>query len=219
MGDPRRKKKKYTTPLHPWSKEKIGSERVLVDEYGLKNKKEVWRAESLLRNFKNQAKKLIGGAGKQVEKEEEQLISRIIRLNLLQKGAKLDDVLGLDIKDILERRLQSMVYRGNLARSISQARQFIIHGHIIVNERKIDVPSYLVLADEENKIGFSPRSSISIIDHPERLKVEEIEEAEKLKAKRKGDVKEKKTVKRRAKVKEGKPKKRVKKSGKTDKKK
>ena len=50
MGDPKKQRKKYETPLHPWQGERILAEKKIMEEYGLKNKKEIWKMNSMLRN-------------------------------------------------------------------------------------------------------------------------------------------------------------------------
>lgn len=171
MGDPKRQRKKYETPLHPWQGERILAEKEILKEYGLKNKKEIWKMSSILRTAKTQAKKLVVKESEQAKKEEKLLIIKLARLGLIKDDAKLEDVLGIDIKDILNRRLQTFVYKKGLARSAKQARQFIIHGHIFVNNKEICVPSYLVPLIEEDKITFDPGSKLSSVEHPERTPI------------------------------------------------
>ena len=89
--------------------------------------------------------------------------------NLLSENAVLEDILGLSMKDLCERRIQTVVLKKNLARSIKQARQFITHEHILVGDRKITSPSYLVNDAEELMIKFSDSSSLVSEDHPERV--------------------------------------------------
>jgi len=175
MGDPRKTRRKYKTPRHPWQAHRIEAERKITQEYGLNNKKEIWKSESFLRKVKKHARRLIPDITEQGKKETEQLLSRLIKLNLIKQGAQIDDVLALELNDILERRLQTIVFRKNLAKSIKQARQFIVHRHIMVNENKMDSPSYLVLKDEENKISFDSKSSLNNPNHPERFKEEKKE--------------------------------------------
>jgi len=168
MGDPRRLKKKFETPMHPWRTANIELERELRKEYALKTKQEIWRMDSLLRGFKNQAKSLIALHTTQADKERTQLLKRLQRLGLLSEGAKLDDVLRLTTKNIMERRLQSFVFKKGLARSTKQARQFITHAHIMVKECIITAPSHIVTKAEEELIQFVPRSPLINPDHPER---------------------------------------------------
>ena len=169
MGDPKKQRKKYETPTHPWLRHRIDSEKILTKDYGLKNKKEIWRFESKLRRFRVQAKRLIAGKTEQTKKETIQVISKLVRYGLIKKDAKLEDILDLNIKDILNRRLQTIVFTKGLARTIKQARQFILHGHIYLDNKKVTVPSYLVKVSEEEKIIHNPLSKIAKEDHPERI--------------------------------------------------
>ncbi len=169
MGDPRRQRKKYVTPMHPWYGPRILQEKTLLKGYGLKNKKEIWKMESMLRRFKAQAKSLTAREDEQSVRESQLLIAKLSKLNLVSPKAKMDDVLGLNPKDILDRRLQTIVYNRGLAKSAKQARQLIVHGHIFVGDKKVNVPSYLVLADEEDKVTFDQESPFFNPEHPERF--------------------------------------------------
>ncbi|MBI3033530.1 30S ribosomal protein S4 [Candidatus Woesearchaeota archaeon] len=171
MGDPRRIRKKFTMPSHMWQKARIDLERVLLDDYGLSNKREIWRANSLLRTFSKQAKRLIAFKNPQSEKESIQLLEKVMSLGLI-KSRNLESVLDIGLKDVLDRRLQTIVFKKNLARSIKQARQMIVHSHVTVNDKKVTAPSYLVKTEEEGKIGFISKSPFSKSDHPERAAVE-----------------------------------------------
>jgi small subunit ribosomal protein S4 len=73
---------------------------------------------------------------------------------ILKEGSKLEDALAMSLDDILERRLQTMVYKMELSKSVKQARQLIVHGHIAVNGRRVTIPSYIVKRSEEDKIGY-----------------------------------------------------------------
>jgi len=170
MGHPKLKRKTYSGPTHPWQKERIEAEKELLKEFGLKNKKEVWRISSLLRKYARQSKKLIALNNPQADMEEKQLLKKLSSLGLINETAKLEDVLTLTLMDMLNRRLQTLVYRNKLAKSIRQARQFITHGHILIGERKVTVPSYFVSKNEETSINFFPSSPLFDIDHPERLR-------------------------------------------------
>lgn len=163
MGDPRRLRGKLAKPSHPWQKERIDNEASLLEEYGLKNKKELQRMLYILRNFTNAAKKLATSSTNQAGVEKSQLIKRLKSLGLLKENADLNDVLELKLNDILERRLQTIVYKKALANSIKQARQFIVHEHVIVGSKKIKAPSYLVKTDEEGKVSFAEGSNVSAI--------------------------------------------------------
>ena len=169
MGDPRKLRKKYSPPRHPWDAENIKLEKELVREYGLRNKKEIQKMISILKKYKGIAKNLITDKTKQGEIEKNQMMDKLQRLGLIQTGAALDSILDLEIKDILERRLQSLVCRKSLSRSMNQARQFITHRHVMVGSKKITSPSYLVSCEEEAQIGFDTKSTMHQEDHPERI--------------------------------------------------
>lgn len=169
MGHPKLKKKTYSKPTHPWQKERIEEEKALLTEFGLKNKKEVWKVASLLRKYARQAKHLIALNTPQAEIEKSQLLKKISSLGLISETAKIEDVLTITLRGILSRRLQTLVYKNKLAKSIRQARQFISHEHILIGNKKITSPSYLVSKKEETLINFAPNSPFFNQDHPERV--------------------------------------------------
>lgn len=172
MGDPKKHRKKYETPRHPWEGPRIEKEKEIQIKYGLKNKKEIWKADSKLRSYKRQAKSLVGRNDEQAKKELDLLIKKLFKLNLIKESAKVDDILGLTLDDILARRLQTQVYKKGLSRTLEQARQFIVHGHISLSNTKINVPSYIVKANDEDKISLNAKSKLSKPDHPETKKEE-----------------------------------------------
>ncbi len=160
MGDPRQIRRKYTTPKHPWQSERLEAEKIILGDYSLKNKKEIWRMQSILKRYTNQAKKLANISTDQAKKEKEQLIGKLFRLGLIKQNADVDDVLSLNLRNILDRRLQTLVYKMGMANTQKQARQFIVHGHVFLDEKKMNVPSYLVPVDEETKIKFKDGSNL-----------------------------------------------------------
>ena len=168
MGDPKKTRKKYSTPSHPWKRDRLEKEKELTQVYGLKNKKEIYIMDSLLRKTKSQLKKLSSKQTDQAAKEREQIYAKLKKMNLITESST-DSVLSLEIKNVMDRRLQSVVIRKGLANSIKQARQFITHAHIMVGEKKVTSPSYLVTLAEESQVGFAPSSSLSREDHPERV--------------------------------------------------
>ncbi|MGM5480051.1 MAG: 30S ribosomal protein S4 [Nanobdellota archaeon] len=172
MGTPKRIRRKYETPNHPWIKSRIDDEKRLAKEFGTKNKREIWRMETVLKKFKSQAKYLIAATSDQVAVEKKHLFRRINELGLVQGEASFDKILGLKIDDVMNRRLQTVVYNKGLARSVKQARQFITHEHILVNGYKVTSPSYLVTVSEEAGIEFSTSSSLYSDEHPERAQPE-----------------------------------------------
>jgi len=178
MGDPKFPRKKYETPSHPWEADRIEKEKEFVQKYGLKNKREIWKAETFLRKIRGHARDLFVGAGEQqTEKEKEELLKRMINLGILPPSSQLDDILALTIEDILARRLQTQVYLHGLAYTAKQARQMITHGHIAIAGRKVRVPSYMVKKEEESAIQYIPSSPFSDDMHPMRPKAEQKIEA------------------------------------------
>lgn len=124
----------------------------LLAKYGLRRKKEMWIAKEIVRSFRQRARKMI--AMKDPE-EERRLLEKLTSLGLLEKGAALDNVLGLTVEDVLSRRLQTVVARKGMAKTMHQARQSIVHGHVAIEGRRISFPSYLVAVEEEGKITSS----------------------------------------------------------------
>jgi small subunit ribosomal protein S4 len=165
----KRQRKKYLKPSHPWEKERMDAEDRILRQFGLRRKEEIWRAQTLLRNFRRQARDLLAASGPQAELETKQLLHRLQRLGLVGLDATLDDVLGLTLEKLLERRLQTLVYRKGLAKTPRQARQLVLHGHITIGEKHVNAPSYLVPVDEENLIGYAE-------DSPFKLKPPEVPE-------------------------------------------
>jgi len=147
----RKLKKKLKKPRKPWDKERIEKEKILLKKYSLRRKREIWKAESILRNFRRRARVL---AAKKNDEEIRILLGKLYRLGLLEKNADLTQVLGLTVEDILERRLQTIVFKKKLANTPKHARQLITHGHIAIDNRRFVYPSYLVPRELENKISY-----------------------------------------------------------------
>ncbi|SEV84338.1 30S ribosomal protein S4 [Natrinema salifodinae] len=162
--------KQYETPNHPYQGERIASEHSLIDRYGLKNKEELWRAQSELRSLRREARDLLGQAqdDETVQQRSDEFLGRLKRVGILDEADELGDILSLEIEDILERRLQTVVYRKGLANTTQQARQFITHGHVVVGEQRHRVPSYVVDVDEEGLVAFDENSPLADELHPER---------------------------------------------------
>ncbi len=158
MGDPKRQRKKYETPGHPWRQENLEAELKLLGEYGLRNKREIYNANSKLRKYRTLARSLFTAIGERREAAEGKLLGKLHRLGLLPEGATLDDVLRLTVRDFLERRLQTIVFKMGLARTPYHARQLIVHGKVYLGHRRVRAPSYHVLRGEEDKIRLVAES-------------------------------------------------------------
>ena len=174
MGQPKFNRRKYDTPSHPWQGERIKAENEVKAKFGLKNKTELWKAQSRLREIRGQARGLIARARNvsdvQAQQETQLLIARLSRLGYLGDNATLNDVLAVDLERILNRRLQTQVYLKGLARTPNQARQFVSHGCILIGERRVTVPSYVVRRGEEEQIVIDPKKAIADENHPVRPK-------------------------------------------------
>ncbi len=162
--------KQYETPNHPYQGERISSEHSLLDRYGLANKEEIWRAQSLLRSYRREARDLLAQPQDEsvVQRRSEEFLGRLKRNGVLDEADGLGDVLGLEVEDVLERRLQTVAYRKGLANTPQQARQFIIHGHVVLGDQRQRIPSYVVDVDEEDLVAFDENSPLADELHPER---------------------------------------------------
>lgn len=172
MGDPKFSRKKYQNPPHPWQADRIQLENDYVRHYGLKNKKEFWKAKSNLKRIRGQARHLqarLRYGDKQATREIDELLSMLHRRGyIVGENIGINDVLNLEVENILNRRLQSVVCNRGLARTPKQARQFITHGHIRVNGRRTTVPSYVVTREEESTLEYHESSPLKDELHPER---------------------------------------------------
>jgi small subunit ribosomal protein S4 len=153
----RKQSKKYEKPLKPWDKTRIEDEAKLLQNYGLRRKKEIWKTQSVLRNYRRIARSLAAKADKEKEKV---LLDKLFRIGLVGKDADLDDVLALTIEKLLDRRLQTMVFKRGMCSTLKQARQYIVHGHVAVDGRKIRWPSTIIHLSDEDKISLYDRSKI-----------------------------------------------------------
>src|SRR5512136_1891894 len=169
MGYPGKNHKRYNRPRTPFQAERIAQEVELIKTYGLRNKRELWKAQGILRKYRHASRNLlasvaIGKAGPEVEA----ILNRLKKLGMLKEEGDLDTILSLKVTDVLERRLQTQVYRQGLANTLKQSRQFIVHGHIQVSGRRVDVPGFLVKRGEEMSIDYYMGSPMAKEGHPER---------------------------------------------------
>jgi len=175
MGKPKFSRKKYETPSHPWQEDRIKEENEMVKKYGLKNKREIWKAQTKLKKYRSQARELLAKVGTgdaQSKKESNQLLIHLNRLNILPLNSTLDDVLALNTESLLSRRLQTLAYLKGFAGTPTQARQLISHGHVSIGEKKVTVPGYIVTKDEESEISYMADSPLNDTMHPARPKAE-----------------------------------------------
>jgi len=167
MGGIRKPKKKYVAPGHPWQKTRLADELIYVGEYGLRNKRELWRHRTMLARFRGTARDLVALPAESRGKQEEQLLNHVNRLSLIDEKSKMDDILNLTIRDILERRLQTQVVRQGLAKTMHHARQLIVHGHIALDKHRVTSPGMLMHRDQEKQLAYTPDSPYRQPNHPE----------------------------------------------------
>ncbi|MHB8566762.1 MAG: 30S ribosomal protein S4 [Nitrososphaerales archaeon] len=162
MGDPKKSRKRYTPPRNPWQSDQLSQELFLLGNYGLRNKRELWRAQTKLSNYRKQARQLLAASSIVRGREEPKLLTHLARLGLIQSGqSTLDDVLSLTVENVLERRLQTLVWKRGLAKTQYQARQLIVHGHVALNNRRVTIPSYIVSPNEEGTLKYSEGSRLA----------------------------------------------------------
>ncbi len=153
-----RRKKLFGRPKKPWQLARISEENQLAKEYGLRNKTEIWRASELLRNWRELAKGIVSLPSEKGAQESKILLGKLQKYGIIGADADTDEILALNLRDILEKRLQTAVYKKGLALTPKQARQFIVHNKVAVNGTKVSSPSYLVKTRDEISFvqGFKP---------------------------------------------------------------
>lgn len=127
----------------------IKSENDLIKKYGLKSRREVWRADYTIGKIRNLAKKLITAS----EEKQKQFVEK-----LTNKGfnvGSIADVLSLNKEDRLKRRIQSILVSKGLARTHKQARQMITHKHVKINGNIIASPRHLTTLEEEGTVELT----------------------------------------------------------------
>ena len=153
--------KVYSTPRRAFEKSRLDQELKLIGEFGLRNKREVWRVKLQLAKIRKAARELLTLEEKDPRRlfEGNALLRRLVRIGVLDEGKmKLDFVLGLKIEDFLERRLQTQVFKLGLSKSIHHARVLIAQRHIRVRQQIVNVPSFVVRLDSQKHIDFSTTS-------------------------------------------------------------
>ncbi len=155
MGDPRKLRNKTERPKKLWDMDRLSHDKALKTEYGLKNMRELWRATAELKKYRREARRLLSLTEEDRRDDAKKVLSKLARMGILKEGAVIDDVLSLEVRTVLERRLQTMVLRKGLAFSTQQSRQLITHGFIAIKGRRVTRPGYLVEVDEESAIAHA----------------------------------------------------------------
>jgi small subunit ribosomal protein S4 len=170
-----RKKNKYVKPRKMFEAERIKEENILVEKYGLKNKKEVWKAQAKVDYYRGRAKTL----SKKPIEEQEVFFNKMRALGLETENTA--DVLGLKVENILERRLPTILVKKKLANAPKQGRQMVTHKRVMINRKVMSSPSYLVPLSEENQITIKQKEKklkVKKEETKEEEKPEEVKEKE-----------------------------------------
>jgi len=161
MGDPKLSRKVWKKPKRPLNYDLMMDELKTLGTFGLKTKRELWKANTELSRVRLQARSLLALRQEDREQKEPILINSLSKIGLVDKNSTLDDVLNLQVADLLSRRLQTIVQRKLYFKTPYQARQAIVHGHIMIGERVVTIPSYTVKIDEEPKIRLTFESQFN----------------------------------------------------------
>jgi small subunit ribosomal protein S4 len=162
LGAPKRNRKKYERPKNMWNLERIKEDNSLKEEYGLKNMRELWMIKTELSKLRNLVRAMLSGASKQTESTKTDIIAKLSKYGIASSTATLDDLLDLRVNAFLDRRLQTVVFKKGLAKTIKQSRQLITHGFISIDGKKITKPGYRVSISEEQLIGYYKPIDINI---------------------------------------------------------
>ena len=158
MGDPKYPRRVWRKPKRPLNYDLKMEELKTLGTFGLRTKRELWKAHTNLSNVRHQARSLLALQQDVREEKEPILMKSLARIGLVSSGATLDDVLNLQVTDLLTRRLQTLVFKKFGFKTPYQARQAVAHGHIMIGDRIVNIPSYTVTTSEEANIKFTPES-------------------------------------------------------------
>ena len=163
MGDVKLPRRTWKKPKRPLNFDLKMEELKTLGSFGLKTKRELWKTRTELSRIRNQARSLLALRQEVREKKEPILMKSLSKNGLVAENATLDDVLNLEVNDLLSRRLQSFVMKKFNFKTPYQARQAVIHGHIMIGDKKVNIPSYVIKTDEENLVKLSPESKFNTL--------------------------------------------------------
>ncbi|MGQ0792043.1 MAG: 30S ribosomal protein S4 [Nitrosopumilaceae archaeon] len=174
MGDPKNPRRVWKKPRNPLNYDLKMEELKTLGTFGLKTKRELWKAHTELSRLRHQARSLLALRQEIRERKEPILMKSLSKVGLVEETSTLDDVLNLQVTDLLSRRLQTVVQKKFSFKTPYQARQAVVHGHIMIGDRIVSVPSYSVGMDEEHQIHLAPGSSLGkLLEQHEKVKIEE----------------------------------------------
>ena len=158
MGDPKTSRKIWKKPKRPLNYDLKMDELKTLGTFGLKTKRELWKTQTELSRVRLQARSLLALRQEERKRKEPILIQSLTKIGLVDQSSTLDDVLNLQVNDLLSRRFQTMVQRKLFFKTPYQARQAIVHGHVMIGDSVITIPSYTVKTEEETKIHLTSES-------------------------------------------------------------
>jgi len=158
MGDPKYPRRVWRKPKRPLNYDLKMEELKTLGTFGLRTKRELWKAHTKLSSVRHQARSLLALQQDVREEKEPILMKSLAKIGLVSNDATLDDVLNLQVNDLLTRRLQTLVFKKFDFKTPYQARQAVVHGHIMIGDRIVNIPSYTVTTAEEDSIRFTPES-------------------------------------------------------------
>ena len=168
MGDTKNFRRVWKKPKRPLNFDLKMEELKILGTFGLKTKRELWKARTELSRVRNQARSLLALRQEIREKEEPILLNSLYKVGYVQSDATLDDVLNLEIDDLFSRRLQTVVQKKFYFKTPYQARQAVSHGHVLIGDRIVNIPSYVVSVDEEPNVKLTSESVFNeILSKPE----------------------------------------------------
>jgi len=158
MGDPKTSRRVWQKPKRPLNYDLIMDELKILGTFGLKTKRELWKTQTELSRVRLQARSLLALRQDERERKEPILMQSLSKIGLVNEDSTLDDVLNLQVTDLLSRRLQTIAQRKLYFKTPYQARQAIVHGHIMIGDSVVTIPSYVVKTEEEAKVHLIPES-------------------------------------------------------------
>ena len=168
MGDTKNFRRVCKKPKRPLNFDLKMEELKILGTFGLKTKRELWKARTELSRVRNQARSLLALRQDVRDREEPILLKSLSRVGYVEPDATLDDVLNLELSDLFSRRLQTVVQKKFFFKTPYQARQAVSHGHILIGDRIVNIPSYVVSIDEEPKVKLTTESIFNeILSEPE----------------------------------------------------
>ena len=158
MGDPKTSRRVWQKPKRPLNYDLMMDELKILGTFGLKTKRELWKTQTELSRVRLQARSLLALRQDERERKEPILMQSLSKIGLVNEDSTLDDVLNLQVTDLLSRRLQTIAQKKLYFKTPYQARQAIVHGHIMIGDSVVTIPSYIVKTEEEAKIHLIPES-------------------------------------------------------------